>query len=790
VVAQDAYGNVATSYSGTVHVTSFDAAAVIPGDAALVNGVATLNVELMTVGTQTITATDVANSAMTGTVSSDATPPVPAPFAVSDYPGTTAGLSNSFTVTVRDSIGQVAVGYAGTVFFASTDVQAGLPASYTFTSGDAGVHTFSATLRSAGAQSIAVRDAAGLVGSETGIAVSPAAFSGFRLTVPLGTDSKGHMLVTADDVIPMTVRVVDVFGNTVTGYTGTTTFGSTDSLATLPAVYAYTAADAGTHTVSFGLHTATANGVVWSVSVADASNAAMLATMTNFEVLNGQASTYGVTLHTQITAGSPFTSKVTVTDAWGNPVKNYFGTVHCSSSDALAGLPADYMFNGSDVGVHSFSVTLDTSGTQNLSVVGAGNSLVAGSVSGTVKSAAASAIVVSTPATATAGVAQAVTVTAVDQFGNVADSYGGTVVLSSSDAQAGLPASYKFATKDNGVHTFDVSLKTAGTRSVTVQDAANAFTATQSGISVAASSVAGSFVVTGFPATTAGVAQSFTVTAKDAFGNMCTGYTGTVVFASSDAQAGLPASYTFNAADAGTHAFSATLKTAGTQSMTVKDAASANVLGSQSGISVNAAATIASISISGFSPTRAGAVQTFTVKARDAYGNVCTGYTGTVTFSSSDVQAGLPASYTFTAADAGSHTFSAVLETAGSQSITVSDTAAGMVASQTGISVTAGAAARFAVSAPTSVTQGVGFKFTVAVLDAHGNVATNYLGKVHLSSTDAKGGTSDYTFSKNDNGVHTFSYTSNTLGSQTLLLTDTVNGSVVGSIGVTVVPKL
>ncbi len=45
-------------------------------------------------------------------------------------------------------------------------------------------------------------------------------------------------------------------------------------------------------------------------------------------------------------------------------------------------------------------------------------------------------------------------------------------------------------------------------------------------------------------------------------------------------------------------------------------------------------------------------------------------------FSSSDAQAGLPSSYTFTAADAGVHTFSATLKTAGSQSITVKDPAA------------------------------------------------------------------------------------------------------------------
>ena len=38
---------------------------------------------------------------------------------------------------------------------------------------------------------------------------------------------------------------------------------------------------------------------------------------------------------------------------------------------------------------------------------------------------------------------------------------------------------------------------------------------------------------------------------------------GTVVFSSSDVQAGLPASFASTAVDAGVHSFSATLKTAG-----------------------------------------------------------------------------------------------------------------------------------------------------------------------------------------------------------------------------------
>ena len=85
------------------------------------------------------------------------------------------------------------------------------------------------------------------------------------------------------------------------------------------------------------------------------------------------------------------------------------------------------------------------------------------------------------------------------------------------------------------------------------------------------------------------VAHNVTVTAQDAFGNVATGYTGTVHFTSSDAQAVLPANYTFTGGDAGTHVFSVTLKTAGTQSITATDTVTGTITGTQSGITVNPA---------------------------------------------------------------------------------------------------------------------------------------------------------------------------------------------------------
>ena len=223
IVARDAYGNTATGYTGTVHVTSSDPAAVLPADTALVNGVATVNVTLLTVGTQTITATDVADPTLTGTVSSDATPPVAALFAVAGYPGDHGRR--------RQHVHRHACGTPSARSPPATPARStspaptsrpGLPASYTFTAADAGVHTFTATLQD-GRHAVdhrprldgrPDRDAAGHRGQPGGVRRLPA------LGAQSATDSKGHMLVTAGDSISLTVKAVDAFGNAVAGYNG------------------------------------------------------------------------------------------------------------------------------------------------------------------------------------------------------------------------------------------------------------------------------------------------------------------------------------------------------------------------------------------------------------------------------------------------------------------------------------------------------------------------------------------------------------------------------------------
>ena len=258
------------------------------------------------------------------------------------------------------------------------------------------------------------------------------------------------------------------------------------------------------------------------------------------------------------------------------------------------------------------------------------------------------------PTSETAGTSGTVTITAYDAYGNVATGYTGNVALTSSDPHGVLPSSYRFTTSDAGKHSFSVTLETSGTQSITATDAStSSITGIESGIAVQAAA-AKTLAVTGFPTNeTAGASVTVDVTAYDAFGNVATGYTGSVAFTSSDPHAVLPSSYTFTASDAGQHTFGIALDTSGTQSITATDSVMSSITGSESGIAVQAAAA-KTLAVTGF-PTSdtAGTSRTLTVTAYDAYGNVATGYTGTVALASSDPHAVLPSSYTFIASDAG-----------------------------------------------------------------------------------------------------------------------------------------
>jgi hypothetical protein len=210
------------------------------------------------------------------------------------------------------------------------------------------------------------------------------------------------------------------------------------------------------------------------------------------------------------------------------------------------------------------------------------------------------------PASTVAGKAFSLTVTAETATGQV-DPHVGTVQFTSGNPNAVLPADYTFTAADQGVHTFaGVVLKTKGSWTITAADTVSTLVKATAPVTVYAAAV-NRFGIFAPRNVTAGVSFSVTVTALDAFRNVTSLYRGTVHFTSTDAQAVLPADYTFTAADNGRHTFTVTLNTAGSQTITVTDTTHTGVTGHAT-VSV---AAIASVPADGLGEWLAPALDAF-----------------------------------------------------------------------------------------------------------------------------------------------------------------------------------
>ena len=370
------------------------------------------------------------------------------------------------------------------------------------------------------------------------------------------------------------------------------------------------------------------------------------------------------------TSGTPFNAQVYAEDAFNQVVTGYTGTVHFTSSDASAVLPANTTLTN---GTANLSFTLKTQGTQTIT----GTDTVTSTITGTsgsisVGSGLATHFVVTAPGIATSGTAFSVNVTALDQFNNVAAGYTGTVHFTSSDAQALLPANAKLS---SGSGNFQVTLKTVGSETVTATDTV---TATITGVSNAitvSSGTATHFLVVAPPSVSAGGSFNVTVAALDQFNNPVPGYTGTVHITSSDAAAVLPANATLTS---GTGLFAVTLKTLGSQTVTATDTVTSTITGSASITVSSIAPTLLSITVTPANPSlAANGIQAFIAIGQYSDGST-SNLTSSVAWSSGTTSvATITAGGVATGVSAGGSTISATLGgITGSTLLTVTATTA------------------------------------------------------------------------------------------------------------------
>ncbi len=286
------------------------------------------------------------------------------------------------------------------------------------------------------------------------------------------------------------------------------------------------------------------------------------------------------------------------------------------------------------------------------------------------------------------------------------------------------------------------------------------------------------------------------------------GYTGTVTLASNDTGAMLPAAYQFTSADAGKHTFSVTFSAASTAtgftpSITATDNGATPLTASVStNLTATQAAAVTHFGITIGENVQAGSETPVTVTALNANNQPVTGYTGTVTFTSSDSAATLPGSYAFTSGkgfrqDDGSHTFMVNFATAGVQTVTVTDASNNTITASTNV-YAASVATQLLVIAPVDAPVGVAVPVTVLALDASGHVVSNYDGTVALTASPSSGVTitgpitakpvSLGLFHFTGAGAETFMVTFTTAGSETLTATD-AGDSLTGTAIVTAVAR-
>ncbi len=476
------------------------------------------------------------------------------------------------------------------------------------------------------------------------------------------------------------------------------------------------------------------------------------------------------------TAGSVITPAVTVSveDANGNVVTTDSSTVAIAISTPGAFSGTSTLSAVASSGVASFSNLIPTaSGNYTLSATD--GSLTAATSNGFTVNAGALAKFVFATITSpqTAGTAFNVTITAEDANGNTVTSFsadGNNVVLTSTGTLAGAPITTPAFT--NGVLNESVTITNTGSFTITATGNAGhgGGTGTSNEFTVNPGPAA-TLTVAGYPSpVTAGAPNNFTVTAKDSNGNTATGYTGTVKFASSDAQAALPTSSTLTN---GTGTFSATLKTAGTQSITATDTVTSTITGTQSGITVNAA------SASSVTPT-AGTAQSATINTafaiplqatvKDAFNNPVSGVT--VTFmppgsGPSGAFAGTNTATTNASGVATANTFTAN-GIAGSYMVTAS--AAGATSASFSLTNNQASTATSVSVSPSSITIGASTTVTATVTPQHTTGAPG--GTVSVS--DGLGGTGDTCTITLSGGTGQCNLTPSSSGS--LTVTGTYNG--------------
>jgi alpha-tubulin suppressor-like RCC1 family protein len=610
-----------------------------------------------------------------------------------------------------------------------------------------------------------------------------------------------HFVLSAATTTPtsgaadnLTVTAKDAAGLTVTGYSGShnLTFSGAGTIGSfVPTVTSSSGA-----AISFGTVTAISftNGVA---TVSGGANGAMTlykaesaqivvsdGTHTNgagLAVTTGAAAiaSFAVPTPATQTAGSAFNVSITAKDAYGNIATGYtsshslvFTGPANSPSSTAPSYPASVTFTNGVAA--SVSITLYNVASTTLTATESGKSGSTGAFN--VIAAGINSFAIPTPAAQTSGTAFSVSLTARDAWGNTATGYTGSQCIAfagpanspsgtppSYPAQGGCAAGQSSVTFTNGTASPSVTLFNAASTTISVTGSG---ASGSSGAFAVNPGALDSFGFAPVATQTAGTAFSVSLTAKDAYGNTATGYTGNgkcIAFTGAASSPGgnapvYPAQGACGANQSSVNFASGIATAAGftlynasaSTVLTAKDVASTKS-GSSAPFAVNPLA-INNLRLAAATTTpTAGVADNLTVTARDVYGNTATSYntalnltfsggagTRTVTNSSGTAIAfGTATALSFAngvASVTGSSNGAMTMNTA--QTANVSATGGGYTTNAVSVTVGPGPFASFTIPNPGTRTAGTAFTLTISAFDAYGN-ASNFSGLRCLTFTGA-----------------------------------------------------
>jgi hypothetical protein len=640
-----------------------------------------------------------------------------------------AGAPFDIGLTALDANGNTAA-FTGTVDLASNRTcSAGCTTTAAFTNGVLANASVTLTQSGAGSTITATQTDSSETGTSNTFTVDAAAPDHFSV----GTIAAQ----TAGTPFNVSITAKDAFDNVATGFSGTVdvtsdrtcSAGCTTTVALTAGVLANTsvtltqagASSTITATQTGSSETGTSGTFTVDAAVLDHFSAGPIAVQT---------------------AGTPFNVSITAEDAFNNVETGFSGTVDLTSNRTCsAGCTTTAAFTNGVLA--STSVTLTQTGTlSTITATQTGSSETGTSNTFTVNAAVVTHFTVAAIGggaigTQTAGTPFNVSIAAKDASNNTVTGFTGTVdVTSNRTCTSGCATSVPFT---NGVlASTSVTLTQTGTFST--------ITATQTGSSEAGTSgtftvIAGAathFSVGSIAAQTAGAPFNVSVTAKDAFDNVATGFSGTV---------DLTSNRTCSAGCTTTAAF--TNGVLASASVTLRQTGSATITATQTGSSETGtsgtftvgAAVLDHFSIGPVAAQTAGAAFNIGITAQDAYDNTATTFTGTVDLTSNRTcSAGCTTTAAFTNGVLASA--SVTLTQTGSATITATQTGSSETGTSSAFAVNAAAVTHFVVAAIGggnigTQTAGTPFNVSITAEDASNNTATGFSGTVDLTSNRA-----------------------------------------------------